>query len=98
MMLFPKSQIEAAAKHVSDYGNIEVTYNEGNIFVVAETSQIINEFEVRLAAGTLEWDGEDVNGAVLLDTLVNIQGERGDFRSRYNGEWQARYAIDLMTE
>jgi hypothetical protein len=98
MMLFPKSQIESAAAAVSGYANIEVTYNKGDILVITETSQALNEFEAQLAAQNTEWDGEDVNGRILLDTLVNIQGVRTELRTRYNGEWQGRYAIDLATE
>lgn len=93
MMQFPKTNIEDAARRVRGYANIEVTYNEKDILVIAETSQAINEFEARLAGGTLEWDGEDVNGVILLNNLVNIQGERTELRTRYNGEWQARYGI-----
>lgn len=93
MMQFPKAAIQAAADHVKRYAEIEVQYNEKNIFVIADNSQALNEFEARLAAGSLEWDGEDVNGAILLDNLVNIQGNRTDFRKRYNDEWQARYEI-----
>jgi hypothetical protein len=94
MMIFPKAAIEDAAKHVAQYANIEVTYNEKDVLVIADNSQAINEFEAQLAAGGLIWDGEDTNGRVLLDNLVNIQGVRTEFRPRRtNDEWQARYDI-----
>lgn len=94
MMFFTKAEIADAAKHVEQYANIEVIHNEKDILVIADSSQAINEFEARLASGKLEWDGEDCNGVVLLESLVNIQGVRTEFRPRHtNDEWQARYSI-----
>lgn len=94
MMIFPKTALEAAAKRIAQYANIEVTYNEKDVLVIADNSQAINEFEAQLAAGGLIWDGEDTNGRILLDNLVNIQGVRTEFRPRRtNDEWQARYDI-----
>jgi len=93
MMFFTRDQVNAAVAHVNRYASTEVTYNETNILVISENSQALNEFEAQLAASTLEWDGEDVNGRILLDNLVNIQGVRTEFRKRYNDEWQARYGI-----
>lgn len=94
MMVFPKESIEAVVRRLSTYYNIEAIYNEKDILVIADNSQAINEFESRLAAGNVEWDGEDVNGVVLLDNLVNIQGVRTEFRPRTTtDEWQARYDI-----
>jgi hypothetical protein len=93
MMFYSKARIGEIVKNVEQYVNIEVTFNEKNILVIADNSQAINEFEARLAASTLEWDGEDCNGKILLDNLVNIQGVRTEFRTRYNDEWQARYDI-----
>lgn len=93
MMQFPKAKIEAAAKRVNDYGTFEVQFNEKNIFVIGESSQMINEFESQLAAHSMEWDNESVDGQELLRLITDIQGNRTDFRSRYNDEWQARYEI-----
>ena len=102
MMQFPKATIEAAIADINRVAEveegdrlqvIEVTYNEGDTFIIGESSQIINEFETRLAARSAQWDEESVDGVVLLDTLTNIQDNRTELRSRYNGEWQARYSI-----
>lgn len=93
MMQFPKANLASAIEYIGRYANIEVVENEKNIFVVADSSAAINEFEAQLAAGSVQWDGDDCDGRVLLETLVNIQGVRTDFRSRYNDEWQARYEI-----
>lgn len=94
MMIFPKESIEAVAIYVAQYASFEVIYNEKDILVISDSSQAINEFEARLAADSLVWDGEDTNGVVLLDNLINIQGTRTEFRPRRtNDEWQARYTI-----
>lgn len=94
MMYFPKTSIASAASYVAQYANVEVTYNETDILVISDSSAAINEFEVRLAAHSTPWDGEECNGAVLLDTLVNIHGVRTEFRPRRTtDEWQARYSI-----
>lgn len=93
MMQFPKAKIEAASKVVNENGTFEVTFNETNIFVIGESSQMINEFESQLAAHCMEWDNGTVDGDELLRILTDIQGNRTDFRSRYNDEWQARYEI-----
>lgn len=92
MMLFPKAKIESAASSVSDYGT-EVMINGSDVLVIGESSQSINEFETQLAAQSVEWDGESVDGHVLLRVLTDIQGQRTEFRKRYNDEWQARYSI-----
>lgn len=92
-MEFTKADIEAVAEYVGKYYTLEVAYNEKNIFVIAESAAAINEFEARLVAGSLEWDGENVNGVIMLNALVDLQGVRTDFRKRYNDEWQARYDI-----
>lgn len=94
MMQFPKAKIEAAAKVVNDHGTFEVQFNEKNIFVIGESSQMINEFESQLAAASyMGWDDGIVDGDELLRLITDIQGNRTDFRSRYNDEWQARYEI-----
>jgi hypothetical protein len=94
MMQFPKTTIQAAADDVARNTSIEVTYNEKNIFVIAESSQAINEFETRLAAHTVVWEGPTaLDAGGMLRTLTDLQGERTEFRSRYNDEWQARYEV-----
>lgn len=94
MMYFPRTTVKAAADDVARNVGIEVIFNGDNILVIAENSQAINEFETRLAARNIEWDNETVDGAALLDTLTDIQGNRTEFRPRHtNDEWQARYAI-----
>lgn len=94
MMFFSKEKIEAAADHVSNYSEFEVIYNEKDILVIADNSQSINEFEAQLAARNIEWDEEIVDGRALMETLVDIQGNRTEFRPRHtNDEWQARYTI-----
>lgn len=93
MMQFPKTVVLAAADDIRQHVDLEVTINETNLFVIADNSQAINEFEIRLAARSAHWDDESVDGVVLLDMLVDIQGNRTEFRSRYNDEWQARYSI-----
>ena len=91
MMIFPKESIEAVVRYVNQYATLEVGYNEKDLFVIADSSQAINEFEARLAADSLVWDGEDTNGVVLLNNLINIQGVRTEFRPRRTtDEWQAR--------
>lgn len=93
MMFFSKTRIESAASAVNENGTCEVQYNEKDILVIAESSQMVNEFETQLAAHSMEWDGESVDGHELLRLLTDIQGNRTEFRSRYNDEWQARYGI-----
>lgn len=94
MMQFPKTTIQAAADDVARNVGIEVIFNDDNILVIAENSQAINEFETRLAARNIEWDNEIVDGVALLDSLIDIQGNRTEFRPRHtNDEWQARYSI-----
>lgn len=94
MMQFPKVNLDSAVEYIKRYANIEVHQNETNLFVIADSSTAINEFEAQLAAQSVEWDGEDCNGRVLLETMVNIQGVRTEFRPRHlNDEWQARYDI-----
>jgi hypothetical protein len=93
MMQFPKANLASAIEYVSRYANIEVVENETNIFVISDSSVAINEFEAQLAAASVQWDDEDCNGRILLETIVNIQGVRTNFRPRYNDEWQARYEI-----
>lgn len=93
-MQYNKANIEAAADHVRNYHEIDVIYNATDILVIADESTGINAFEAQLAASTLEWDGEDCNGRLLLENLVNIQGVRTSFGKRQTtDEWQARYAI-----
>ncbi len=94
MMQFPKANLAAATEYVSRYATIEVVENASDIFVIADSSTAINEFEAQLAAQSVQWDGEDCNGRVLLETMVNIQGVRTEFRPRRTtDEWQARYSI-----
>jgi reverse gyrase len=92
-MQFPKTTVQAAIDDVAQFASIEVTYNENNLFVISDNSQCLNEFETRLAARCMQWDNESVDGVELLRVLTDIQGNRTDFRSRYNDEWQARYDI-----
>lgn len=94
MMQFTKVQFEAALERIRRWSEFEVVENEKDIFVIAESSIVINEFESVLAAASVQWDGEDCNGLALLETLTNIQGNRTEFRQRRTtDEWQARYSI-----
>lgn len=94
MMQFAKTTIQAAADDVTRNVDLEVIFNDKNILVIGENSQAINEFEIRLAARNIQWDEESVDGSALLDTLIDIQGNRTEFRPRHtNDEWQARYEI-----
>lgn len=97
MMQFSKTTIQAAAADVAKNADIELVFNENDLLVIAETSQAVNEFETRLAAHTVVWEGPaclDAGG--MLRTLTDMQGERTELRTRYNGEWQARYAIQAQ--
>lgn len=95
MMSFPKAQIQTAADDVARNTNIELVFNKSDLFVIADSSQAINEFETRLAAQTVIWEGPTaLDAAGMLNTLIDIQGERTEFRPRHTGtEWQARYGI-----
>lgn len=96
MMQFPRAKVNAAANEVRQHVELEVIENGGNILVIAENSQAINEFEARLAAHNIQWDEETVDGVALLDSLIDIQGNRTEFRPRHiNDEWQARYSISI---
>lgn len=94
MMYFNQNTIQAAIDDVKRNADIELIINPTDILVIADHSQALNEFEVRLAARSVIWDDESVDGSVLLDTLINIQGTRSELRPRHtNDEWQARYHI-----
>lgn len=94
MMQFPQHTVQAAADDVTRNVELEVIFNEKDILVIGENSQAINEFEIRLAARNIQWDEETVDGVALLDSLIDIQGNRTEFRPRHtNDEWQARYSI-----
>jgi hypothetical protein len=96
MMQFSRVQFEAALERIRRFCEFDVVENEKDIFVIAESSIVINEFESVLSAASVEWDGEDCNGLVLLETLTNIQGNRTEFRQRRTtDEWQARYSITV---
>lgn len=94
-MRFPKAQVQDAADYIARSADIELVFNDSNLFVLADSSQAINEFETRLAAQTSVWEGPTaLNAAGVLRTLTDIQGERSEFRPRRTtDEWQARYNI-----
>lgn len=94
MMQFKQDTIKAAAADVTRNVDLEVIFNVKDILVIGENSQAINEFEIRLAARNIQWDEETVDGVALLNSLIDIQGNRTEFRPRHtNDEWQARYSI-----
>lgn len=95
MMTFKRDDVANAAADVAKHANIEVTANAEDILVIADNSQALNEFETRLAAQTVVWEGPTaLDAAGMLRTLTDIQGERTEFRPRtITDEWQARYAI-----
>lgn len=93
MLKFSKTTIQAASDDVP--ANIDLVFNETDLLVIADSSEAINEFETRLAAHTVVWEGPTaLDAAGMLRTLTDIQGERVEFRPRRtNDEWQARYFI-----
>lgn len=94
MLTFKRDAVATAATDVAKHANIEVFANAEDILVIADNSQVINEFETRLAAQTVVWEGPvALDAAGMLRTLTDIQGERTEFRKRANDEWQARYSI-----
>lgn len=95
MLKFLKTQIQVAERDVARSADIELVFNESDLFVIADSSEAINEFETRLAAQTTVWEGPTaLDAAGMLRTLTDIQGERSEFRPRRTtDEWQARYSI-----
>jgi hypothetical protein len=94
MMQFSKTTIQSAADDVARSADIELVFNQSDLFVIADSSEAINEFETRLAAHTVVWEGPTaLDAAGMLRTLTDLQGERAEFRPRHTEGWQARYNI-----
>lgn len=95
-MQVKKADIEATVEKLRRYSDVDVEFGNTLFTVYADDAKVINEFESRLVAASMDWDGEDFNGVIFLDELVNFTDHRVKLEPLVNGNplgtWVARYS------
>lgn len=95
-MQIKKTDIEVTVKNLRRYADVDVEIDNTLLTVYADSSKVINEFESRLVAAGMDWDGEDFNGVIFLDELVNFTDHRVALeplvKDSMFGTWVARYS------
>lgn len=90
--------VKEVAEYVGKYADIDVEFGNTLMTVRADSSKTINEFESRVVAGTLDWDGEEVNGVIFLNELVNFTDTRAELKQTGPDHWVARYTGLTFTD